>query len=138
MAEPLDRIGKRHPTKLFIREWMARETPTLTQKRLAERMDCEPGTVSKLLNGQMEMTTGWLANFADALDLAVPDLFRDPNAPTRDELLRGFSNEELTLALQLVQHSRSQASQAVNPVLASAPETVRAHTSPRRTGTGRR
>jgi len=111
MAPKIDHIGKKHPSRLYIREWIARETPTLTQERLAERMECGPGTVSKLLNGQMEMTTGWLANFADALDVSVPDLFRNPDAPTRDELLRGYSNEELTTALQLVQHSRNRASQ---------------------------
>lgn len=102
----MDRIGSKHPARLYIREWMLSETPTLTQKRLAERMDTEPGTVSKLLNGHMEMTTSWLAHFADALDLSVPDLFRDPKAPTRDELLRGYSNEELTSALQLIETTR--------------------------------
>lgn len=107
----IDRIGSKHPARLFIREWMAEERPNLTQKRLAERMGCEPGTVSKLLNGQMEMTTGWLANFADALDKSVPDLFRDPKAPSRDELLRGVSNEELTTALQLIEHTRSLGAQ---------------------------
>jgi transcriptional regulator with XRE-family HTH domain len=130
---PIERIGKKHPAKLFIREWMARETPTLTQKRLAERMDCEPGTVSKLLNGQMEMTTGWLANFADALDLSVPDLFRNPDAPTRDELLRGYSNEELTSAIQLIQLTRNQALQAILPDVGS-PDTEREAPKERRQG----
>lgn len=133
-SSPIERIGQKHPAKLFIREWMARETPTLTQKRLAERMECEPGTVSKLLNGQMEMTTGWLANFADALDLSVPDLFRNPDAPTRDELLRGYSNEELTAALQLVQHSRNQASQGSKGEL-SSPDSSRQAPRERRSGT---
>lgn len=119
----MDRIGSKHPSRLFIREWMDRENPTLTQKRLAERMNCEPGTVSKLLNGQMEMTTNWLANFADALDLAVPDLFRDPKAPTRDELLRGYSNEELTSALQLIEHTR-RATSPQTPVVLGSSDTV--------------
>jgi len=102
----LDRIGSKHPTKLYIREWMAQETPTLTQKRLAERMNCEPGTVSKLLSGQMEMTTSWLANFADALDVSVPDLFRDPRAPTQAELLAAGTPEELRQAIKLVQMAK--------------------------------
>lgn len=103
----MDRIGKRHPTRLYIREWMAHETPTLTQKRLAERMGCEPGTVSKLLSGQMEMTTSWLANFADALDLSVPDLFRDPKTPSQAELLAMASPEELRQAIRLVQLAKT-------------------------------
>lgn len=99
----MDRIGKKHPVRLYIREWMLSETPTLTQERLAERMACAPGTVSKLLSGQMEMTTGWLANFADALDLSVPDLFRDPAAPTPAELLAAGTPDELRQAIRLVQ-----------------------------------
>lgn len=125
------RIGRKHPTRLYIREWMARENPTLTQKRLAERMDCEPGTVSKLLNGQMEMTTSWLANFADALDKSVPDLFRDPSRPTRDELLAGYTNEELTTALQLIDHTRTLASQRREAVLLSEPGSPAPRTSKR-------
>lgn len=105
--EGMDRIGRKHPTRLYIREWMARETPTLTQKRLAERMECEPGTVSKLLSGQMEMTTSWLANFADALDLSVPDLFRDPTAPSPSELLKMATPEELRQAIRLVQLAKT-------------------------------
>lgn len=107
MVDSIERIGSKHPSRLYIREWMAKETPTLTQKRLAERMGCEPGTVSKLLNGQMEMTTGWLANFADALDLSVPDLFRDPRAPSPDELLRAATPEELRQAIRLVQLAKT-------------------------------
>lgn len=107
MAQDITRIGKKHPTRLYIREWMAAETPTLTQKRLAERMGHEPGTISKLLNGEMEMTTKWLASFADALDKSVPDLFRDPRAPTRDELLSAGTPEELRQAIQLVKLAKA-------------------------------
>lgn len=117
MVDGIDRIGKKHPTRLYIREWMALEQPTLTQDRLAERMECSPGTVSKLLRGEMEMTTSWLANFADALDRSVPDLFRDPARPTRDDLLRGYSNEELTSALQLIDHTRGVANRAAAGVV---------------------
>lgn len=129
----MDRIGSKHPVRLYIREWMLSETPTLTQKRLAERMDTEPGTVSKLLNGHMEMTTNWLAHFADALDLSVPDLFRDPKAPTRDELLRGYSNEELTSALQLIETTR----RAISPQRADMLDTAEDATA-RRTGEPKR
>jgi DNA-binding XRE family transcriptional regulator len=102
MAADIVRIGKRHPTRLYIREWIAAEAPHITQKTLAERMGCEPGTVSKLLNGKMDMTLEWLASFADALDKSVPDLFRDPKAPTRDELLAAGTPEELRQAIDLL------------------------------------
>jgi hypothetical protein len=54
----IDRIGSKRPSRLYIREWIKKRS--LDQKRIAERMNCEPGTVSKLLNGSMEMTTKWL------------------------------------------------------------------------------
>lgn len=107
MSEPIVRIGKKHPARLYIREWMAAQTPTLTQKGLAERMECEPGTISKLLNGKMNMTMEWLASFADALDRSVPDLFRDPTAPTRDELLSAGTPEELRQAIGLVKMAKT-------------------------------
>ena len=93
-------IGSKHPSRLYIREWIADRD--LEQKRVAERMGCEPGTVSRLLSGGMEMTTRWLASFADALDVSVTDLFRDPAAPTRDELQAAGTAEELRQAIQLV------------------------------------
>ena len=105
-ASPIARIGSKHPSRLYIREWML-EKGVDSQGRLAERMDCQPGTVSKLLNGEMEMTTAWLARFADALDMAAPDLFRDPKAPTQAELLSAGTAEELRRAIQLVRLAKT-------------------------------
>jgi transcriptional regulator with XRE-family HTH domain len=90
----IERIGPRKPTRLYIREWMQKKEPTLDNERLAERMECSPGTVSKLLNGHMKMTTEWLEAFAAALNVEVPQLFHDPNRPTIDELLRGLPEGE--------------------------------------------
>lgn len=87
----MDRIGPKNPTRLFIRERMAKIP--IDNERLSERMDCSPGTVSKLLNGQMQMTMQWLARFADALDVEVPQLFIDPDMPSADELLRRAAPE---------------------------------------------
>lgn len=97
----VQRIGSKHPSRLFIREWIKKRG--LDQKRVAERMECEPGTLSKLINDKMEMTTSWLAGIADALDVSVPDLFRDPDTPTQDELLSmGVAPDELKQAIRLV------------------------------------
>lgn len=83
----IDRIGPRKPPRIFVREWMKHRK--VTQTTVAERMDCGTGTVSKLLSGKMEMTTYWLAGFAEALQVEPVDLFRDPNTPTQLDLLRG-------------------------------------------------
>lgn len=85
-------IYGRKQARLFIREWI--EFKKLDQRRVAERMDIKDGTVSKLINGHMQMTLTWLAGFADALDVEITDLFRDPNRPTQQDLLSGLNEEK--------------------------------------------
>lgn len=101
----MESIGKKHPSRLFIREWM--KDRGVKSTRLAERMEHAEGTVSKLLNGHMEMTTTWLGRFADALDVSVPQLFVDPKMPTQNELLAMASPEELRQAIRLIQMART-------------------------------
>ena len=90
----------------------------LTNRKMAERMERAEGTVSKLLSAAdpvnsrgkrttQKITVEYLAEFADAMNLEVPQLFRDPKTPTRDELLKGYSDEELTSAVQLIDHTRA-------------------------------
>lgn len=87
----MDRIGPKNPTRLYIRERMAKVP--IDNERLSERMECSPGTVSKLLNGNMQMTAQWLERFAHALDVTVPQLFIDPDRPSADELLAAASDK---------------------------------------------
>ena len=96
----MDRIGPKHPFRMFIREWM--EYRHIDNERLSERMDCSPGTVSKLLNGGMKMTTEWLTGFANALDVAVPDLYRDPNQPSAEDLLRNATPEQRAQVISVI------------------------------------
>jgi transcriptional regulator with XRE-family HTH domain len=74
----------------------------LTQRRLAERLDCQEGTISKLLNGQMEMTQSWLAGIATAMNREVTDLYRHPDQPSADELLRRLPQEKREEALRYI------------------------------------
>lgn len=99
------RIGRKHPSQLFLREWIKKRD--LLQKQVAERMEIEPGTVSKLITGQMAMTMEYLAGFADALDLSVSDLFRHPDTPTQAELLSMGTPDELRAAMRLVQMAKT-------------------------------
>lgn len=94
------RIGPAKPVKHFVREWI--EARGLDQKRLAERMGCEPGTVSKLLNDKAKMTTGWLARFAEALNTDIPSLFRHPDRPTPDDLLRNLPEEKRQEVIRVI------------------------------------
>lgn len=80
------RIYPRRPPKLYISEWISYRG--LNQEQVADRMDCAPGTMSKLVKGHMKATVEWLARIADALDIEVQDLFHDPRKPTQQDLLR--------------------------------------------------
>ncbi len=69
----------------YIRSW--RKARGLTQKKLAERMEREPGeqlmsyvTVSNIERGDQSPTLEQLSAFADALEVSVTDLIEsDPN-----------------------------------------------------------
>lgn len=89
-----DRIGRRRPYRLFIAEWI--ESKHLTQDQVAERIGCSAGTISKLISGQMKQTPQWLAAIAYALgdEVEVPDLFRHPDRPTQEDLLRNVPESE--------------------------------------------
>lgn len=96
----IDRIGKQRPYRLYLREWM--EFKHKEARQIADLLDRSEGTISKLLSGKMKVTTEYLAEFAYALGVEVDDLFRDPQRPTQDELLRNASKDELRQALQLI------------------------------------
>lgn len=89
----IERIYSTRPARLFIREWME-TVPGLDQKRLAERMGVGEGTISKKLKHPEKIDAEWLARFAGALNLQVTDLFRDPAAPTSDQLLARATEEQ--------------------------------------------
>lgn len=146
----IDRIGKREPPRLYIREWMRKLD--INAKKLAERMDRAEGTVSKLLGAAdpptpgvkrktQKVTVEYLAEFAAALNIEVSQLFHDPDRPTRDELLKGYSVEELTTAVQLIDHSRASAAQTRPGVLPTTDGTenksVPGARLPRRAGLGK-
>jgi plasmid maintenance system antidote protein VapI len=71
----------KRPYRLYLEEWIAFKS--LNQDVMAERMNCSPGTVSKLIAGKMKQNLEWLARFAHALgpDVEVTDLFRHPERP---------------------------------------------------------
>lgn len=88
------RIGGKRPPRLYIEEWMA-TVPGLDRKRLAQRMGVSAGTITKKLAAPGKIDAEWLEAFRAALNLPnITDLFRDPSAPTPDELLRGLSEEQ--------------------------------------------
>lgn len=96
----MNRIGPSKPFVHYIREWM--EAKDINQERLAGRLEVESSTVSKLLTGRMRLSDRWLSAIAWALDVEVPQLFVDPNRPTRDELLEGLNDDQKATVINLI------------------------------------
>jgi transcriptional regulator with XRE-family HTH domain len=97
----IDKIGRTKPPRHYISEWIAYRG--LDQNRVAERMECEPGTLSKLINGKMRIDLSWLARIAAALDVEPGALFHDPNRPTADELLKSLNPTDRARAFSFIE-----------------------------------
>lgn len=96
----MERIGPKKPFRHYIREWM--EERNIDQRRLAERLDCKEGTVSKLLTGKMQLTANWLAGIAFALNIEVADIYQDPKRPSFDQLLQRLPEEKRKQAIDFI------------------------------------
>jgi transcriptional regulator with XRE-family HTH domain len=99
------RIGPKLPPKLFIAEW--REHRHLTQQQLADRIDSTKGTISRWENGERDVTVNALAALADALDCEVTDLYRSPDRPSADDLLRDLDDRARAQAIRVIQALRT-------------------------------
>ena len=93
-------IGPRKAVRFYLYEWRIKRD--LTQEQLAERMGTSKSKVSKLENGNQEMTGTWMAAAAFALSIEPGDLLHDPDKPTADELLRSATPDQKRLALKLI------------------------------------
>lgn len=92
------RIGPKRPIRVYLAEW--REDRGLTQVQLAERLGVTDMTVSRWERacanparapGTALPNTNVLAAICEALggNLEVRDLYRHPDTPSADALLRG-------------------------------------------------
>lgn len=103
------RIGPSKPFKHFLKEW--RETKGLTQQQLADRLPIgEDGKatgkdqISRWETGKRGMTMEVQMALAEALNLDSPgDLFRDPNMPSADDLLRRANPEQRVRILAVIE-----------------------------------
>jgi transcriptional regulator with XRE-family HTH domain len=82
----MKRIGSRKPRKVYLKEWRLKRH--LTQEQLAQRLETNSENITRWETGSRNMNSAVLADLAYALDIEVPDLFRDPERPTADDLLR--------------------------------------------------
>jgi hypothetical protein len=83
--------------------------PGLDRKRLAERMETTPGTITKKLQNPEKIDGIWLEKFRAGLNLPdIFDLYRDPSAPTPNELLRGLTDEQRSEVVRFVDFVRQR------------------------------
>ncbi len=94
------RIGPKRPKKLYIAEW--RELRGLTQEQLADRIDATKATISRYETGARVVGGKVLPALAHALNLEVPDLYRHPDRPSADELLRHAPVEVQERAIDVI------------------------------------
>jgi len=80
------RIRRHERSRLYLREW--RQHVGLTQEQLAGRLDTYKGQISNYENGKRDVSSDTQQALADALGIDVPDLYRPPERPSADALLR--------------------------------------------------
>jgi transcriptional regulator with XRE-family HTH domain len=98
------RIGPRRPRRTFLAEW--RENRGLTQQQLGDRLGVTDVTVSRWETGRSLLNTNVLAALAEALDMEPQDLYRHPDTPSADELLRDQPPEVREQAINLIRAIR--------------------------------
>lgn len=98
-SDMVTRIGPKTPIKHFLKEW--RLVRHLTQQQLADRLpvgeDDKPtgkDQISRWEKNQRGMTMDVQGALAEALNISPADLFRDPNMPSADELLKNATPEK--------------------------------------------
>lgn len=96
------RIGPKQPPKNYIAEW--REKRGLTQIQLGERLGTSDVTVSRWETGKRKPDLDAQAAICEALggNLQPVDLFRHPDTPSADALLRDQPQEIRDQAIRLI------------------------------------
>lgn len=80
------RIGPRRPPRIFLADW--REARGLSQERLGDRLGVSKMTVSRWERNVASINVNVMSALAEALDIEPNDLFRHPDTPSADALLR--------------------------------------------------
>ena len=94
------RIHSRRPPRLFIAEW--RSSRGLTQDGLAKRLETTDVTISRWETGARHPDLDAQAAICEALGIEHEDLFRHPDRPSADALLRDQPKEVREQAIKLI------------------------------------
>lgn len=98
------RIGPRRPRRIYLAEW--RDNRGLSQKQLGERLGVTDMTVSRWERATSLLNTNVMAAISEALQIEPMDLYRHPDTPSADTLLRDQSPEVREQAMNLIRAIR--------------------------------
>lgn len=98
------RIGPRRPRRTYLSEW--RDSRGLTQQQLANRLGVSDVSISRWETGRALLSTDVMAAIAEALNIEPQDLYRHPDQPSADALLRDQPVEIRDQAIRLIQAIR--------------------------------
>lgn len=106
------RIGPKNPLRMriFLREWRESDRIKagggLTLEEVAGRIGTTKSTVQRMESSTREPNLGYLAAFAEALQIELADIFRHPDRPTPEELRRQEAERQLHETLRVIQGDR--------------------------------
>jgi transcriptional regulator with XRE-family HTH domain len=99
------RIGPRKPVQLYIAEW--REKRNLTQQQVADRLEASDVTISRWETGERRPDDRAKAALAWVFGIELVDLYRHPDRPSADALLRDQPAEVQEQAIRVITAMRS-------------------------------
>jgi transcriptional regulator with XRE-family HTH domain len=99
-ARMVPRIGPRVPRRIFLSEWM--EKGNLSDERLAGRLGVERETVNRWRNYPQRLSLPRIEEIAGALDIEPADLWRHPDRPSADALLRDAPEDVQINAVEML------------------------------------
>lgn len=100
------RIGPKRARRIYLKEW--REYRELTQERLGQRLGVSDVTVHRWEKGGSLLNTAVMDAIAEALSIEPTDLYRSPDQPSADALLRGAPPEVTRDALAYIAYLKSR------------------------------
>lgn len=79
----------------------------MNQVDIANRLEQKSsGTISKKLVAPEKMSVEWLAKFAWALDIEVEDLYRHPDRPSQEDLLRDLEEPKRLMVIEMIKAAK--------------------------------
>jgi len=88
------------PVRLYLAEW--REKRGLTQQQLADRLETSDVTISRWETGKRRPDDDAKSAISWVLGIEVVDLYRHPEQPSADALLRGQPTEIQEQAFRVI------------------------------------